>query len=65
MPKITEHSLTLGLTNWEVSVLLGSLEDRAAIEPAESPTCDAIRQIVLDQLGAEDGVGGWRKLRAA
>ncbi len=64
MGGLTEHCLVFGLTDHEASVLQGALHERAENWPEDAETCKGIEAIMLDQLGVEDGQGGWEVLSA-
>lgn len=60
----TEHEITYGLTDSEVSILQGALQERAEHYPDDAETCSALEQILLDQLGPETADEcGWEILQ--
>jgi hypothetical protein len=60
---VKEHHIVFGLTDHECSVLQGALQDRAAEDHPDDETCKGLEAILLDQLGPEDGDGGWDILK--
>jgi len=63
---VKEHRIVYGLTDHEVSVLQGALQERAESYPDDALACQGMEAILLDQLGPETADEcGWEVLRSS